>query len=110
MSIAIAIGFTAVAIVTTVTIIAIRALGGWGEVRLRWKLWQWRRRTRELQTVLQKLEGDGERDVEEVYHAIDSQYPGTLEAKQEQLEAELEYYETRIEAIERDRRQVSGED
>jgi len=91
-------------ILASVIVLAVRLAGGIAQLRLEYKLWRWRARVTELKQAIRALDGDADGvEPEGVYREIDRAYPGTVEAKLEQLEAERDYYQARIRAIERDR-------
>lgn len=94
-----------IAIVAVVAALAItQYLGGLSAVRVRFKLWSWRRRLDVVDDRILAIAGEyQEKTVEEAYQELDREYPGTLEAKREQLLAERDYLQARIEALERDR-------
>lgn len=104
-SILLAVVFLFAMLLAVAAIVAIQLLGGWPAVRVRIKLWNWRRRLDTVDHHLRALAGEVDGVTpEEVYDELDRAYPGTFEAKREQLVAERDYLRARIAALERDRR------
>lgn len=103
-SIAIAAGVLVAILVVAGGLFAVHLLGGWSEVRIRYKLWSWRNRRDTVDDYILGIAGElPDVTVEDAYQELDGSYPGTLEAKREQLLAERDYLQARIDALERDR-------